>query len=122
MDEESRDAEIKKFNSDWAVFASLQKVGLAWSQEWVSRSLFQRLTVKQIGLCLHLEKWTWTARCWAMPIDKHVLGEVHKYKEVDRSSVPYTRRAEIEDVLYKFGAKVCFQTISVTIRTQRLLR
>ncbi len=36
-------------------------------------------------------------RAWALPIDKNVLGKVHKYTEVDRTTVHYSRHAELED-------------------------
>ncbi|CAK0866508.1 unnamed protein product, partial [Prorocentrum cordatum] len=40
-------------------------------------------------------------RAWALPIDKRVASSVHKYKEVDHTSVLFARSAELEDECFR---------------------
>ena len=37
------------------------------------------------------------ARAWAVPVDKKVVGKLHRFKEVDHTEVLHTRRAELEE-------------------------
>lgn len=62
LDADSRPGVLSQFKQDYETFYLLDKVGQAWSKEWVSRSPFQRMTVKQVGLAFNLEHWAWTER------------------------------------------------------------
>lgn len=62
LDDELRPSVLQELKFDYETYYMLEQVGQAWSKQWVSRSLLQRMTVKQIGLAFHLEKWVWTPR------------------------------------------------------------
>jgi hypothetical protein len=39
-------------------------------------------------------------RCWAVPLDKKVVSQIHRYPEVDRTAIAYCRNADLEDSVW----------------------
>lgn len=62
LDGDARPQVLKQFRRDYETFFLLEQVGQAWSKEWASRSPFQRMIVKQVGLAFNLDQWVWTER------------------------------------------------------------
>ena len=49
-------------------------------------------------------------RAWALPIDKSVVSQIHRYTEVDRHEVQYSRMAEIDDRTFQPPLKLSKQS------------
>ena len=79
LDNDSRPGIIRQFKADYENCYLPDKLGKPWSREWTNRSLFQRLTNRQVGLCFTVEKWEWTSRMEAFirQLDPSKLAPAH---------------------------------------------